>query len=140
MQLQKYYEHCADKQIYIEKTFKGSKEEYFNTLKFARTLYVSNISENIREERLWLLFSILGEVRRIIPGINKTTLAFCGFCFVEFESVEAADAAINFFKDFSLDGKILKIDKDVGFTEGRQYGRGVFGGSFRTDNNRKRFR
>ncbi|ELA41644.1 uncharacterized protein VICG_01277 [Vittaforma corneae ATCC 50505] len=139
MELAKYFAMEDDNRIYIEKSFKGTQEEYLKALEDSKTIYVSNIDENIKEERLWMLFSMVGEVKRVIMGINRGLLTFCGFCFVEFERKEDADNAIIFFKDFCLDGKFLKVDKDMGFAENRQYGRGVFGGTVRSDNKRRRY-
>jgi len=136
MHLQKYY--ALQKPLYIEKTFNGSRQEYLDALSSSATIYVSNIPESTREERLWLLFGLAGRVKRVIPGINKGLLTFCGFCFVEYANPADADTAIDFFEDFSLDGKILRADKDVGFTDGRQYGRGIFGGAYKKDIKRRR--
>lgn len=138
MELAKYFSKDNFNRIYIEKTFKGTQEEYIQGIKDSKTVYVSNINDNIKEERLWILFSIVGPVKRIIMGVNKGSLTFCGFCFVEYESKESADISVNFFKDFLLDGKLIKIDKDIGFTEGRQYGRGAFGGSMKNDERKRR--
>lgn len=140
MGLAKYFATEHDDRIYIEKSFKGTPEEYVEAIRNSTTIYVSNISEYVKEERLWLLFSMMGEVRRVIMGINRGLLTFCGFCFVEFERKEDADNAIVFFRDFCLDGKLLKVDKDMGFVENRQYGRGVFGGAVRSDNKRRKCR
>jgi nuclear cap-binding protein subunit 2 len=37
---------------------------------------------------------------------------------------------------FSLDGKVIRVDWDIGFTEGRQYGRGKSGGQVRDEHRR----
>lgn len=139
MKLAKYYSTNFEKKVYIERTFAGTKEEYLEALDNSKTIYVSNIVDGMVEERLWQLFSMVGEVRRIIMGINRSLLTFCGFCFVEYEHLEDARNALDFFEDFYLDGKFLKLDKDMGFRENRQYGRGVFGGSVKSDNKRRKF-
>ncbi|KAM0679553.1 Nuclear cap-binding protein subunit 2 [Glugoides intestinalis] len=138
MQLEKYYSSGRENSVYIEKTFKGSPEEYMEVLKNSKTVYVSDVDENIKEERLWHLFSIAGDIKRVIMGVNRARLTFSGFFFVEYTTVEAAERAIQFFKHFRLDGKLIKIDKDMGFSEGRQLGRGAFGGMIKNDNRKKR--
>lgn len=140
MPLERYFSAGLEDRAYIEKTFKGSEEEYKEALGLSRTVYVSGVDEDVKEERLWHLFSICGEVRRIIMGVNRSRLTFCGFLFVEFEDSRSADSAVAFFRDFLLDGHPITIDKDIGFSEGRQYGRGVFGGSMRSDKKRKRYK
>jgi nuclear cap-binding protein subunit 2 len=136
MNLEKYFSR-QDK-LYIEKTFKGTPEEYLISLENSCTVFVNDLNEDIKEERIWILFSILGIVKRVIMGINKGSLKFCGFCFVEYEKKEEANAAIVFFKDYLLDGRSIRVSKDMGFTENRQYGRGMFGGRMKTDNWKRR--
>lgn len=136
--LQKYFNSGEEPRIYIEKTYKGPQEEYLPTLKKSKTIYVTNIPENIKEERLWHLFSMVGSVKRVIMGVNKSHLTFCGFCFVEFDELASADDSIVFFKDYLLDGKFLRIDKDIGYSETRQFGRGAFGGTLRGDSKKRR--
>lgn len=136
--LEKYFNSGEETRIYIEKTFKGTQEEYLNALKNSKTIYVSNIPENIKEERLWHIFSMVGNIKRVIMGVNKSHLTFCGFCFVEYEELSSADDSIVFFTGYLLDGKVLRIDKDIGYSENRQFGRGAFGGTLRGDNKRRR--
>lgn len=140
MSLAKYFDKPFENKIYLEKTFQGTEEDYLNMLKNSSTLYVGGLQQGIREERLWFLFSILGNVKRVIMGINKSQLVPCGFCFVEYHDSSAANQAVIFFKDFMIDGKKIFVDKDMGFVEGRQFGRGVFGGTVKNDNKKRRIR
>lgn len=139
MELQKYFTRPQDNRTYIEKSFKGTLEEYKKALEDSNTIYVGGFIETLKEERLWNLFSIVGPVRRIIMGVNKSSLMSCGFCFVEYENSTDASNATILFKDFYLDGTLIKVDKDLGFVKGREYGRGIFGGSARSDLKRKRY-
>lgn len=139
MELQKYFCRGFENKVYIEKTFKGTEDEYKKALEDSSTVYVGGFSENVKEERLWHLFSIVGTVRRIIMGVNKNALTSCGFCFVEYENSTDALNSTIFFKDFHLDGSMIKVDKDLGFVEGRQYGRGIFGGSAKSDFKRRKY-
>jgi nuclear cap-binding protein subunit 2 len=70
----------------------------------------------------------VGEIKRVIMGINKQTHQQCGFCFVEYFTHEDACDARRFLNGTKLDDRIIRIDLDWGFTEGRQYGRGQLGG------------
>ena len=90
------------------------------------------------ETRLWHLFGMCGKLRRVIFGINRITRTPCEFAFIEYESAESANAALKFFRGIEIEGRPLAVDKDIGFQDGRQYGRGVFGGKLKTDNARKR--
>lgn len=128
MDLENYIMYKKNQTFYIEKSFNGTKNEYMSLLNNSGTLYVSNIDPSIKEFRLWHLFGLCGEIKRIIPGVNKKTKVPCGFAFVEFYNPKDAKEALHFFKGFFLDGKKLDVDLDIGFVEGRQYGRGTNGG------------
>lgn len=130
--LAKYFVRDAGS-FYREKTFVGTDEEYLAAKRMSATVFVSNIPEDVHEECVWELFMLCGPVRRVVMGINRNTLRFCGFCFVEFYSPDAAEDAVRYLKDFRLGLSPLNVDKDYGFMEGRQYGRGVFGGRVKVD-------
>lgn len=55
----------------------------FEKLRNSTTLYVGNLSYYTTETQLFEFFSSVGEVKRIIMGLNKQTKTPCGFCFVE---------------------------------------------------------
>lgn len=46
---------------------------------------------------------------------------------------EAAARAISYISGTKLDNRIIRADWDVGFVEGRQFGRGRTGGQVRDD-------
>ncbi|KAM0672599.1 RNA-binding protein [Ordospora colligata] len=131
--LAKYF--CGDSRgyFYREKTFEGTDEEYIEAKRQSSTVFVSNVSALVCEERIWELFLLCGRVRRVIMGLNRNTLRFCGFCFVEFYTTESADAAVKYLNGFRFEQSPLSIDKDYGFVDGRQYGRGMFGGRVKQD-------
>ena len=97
------------------------------------TLYVGNLSFYTTEEQIYALFSRVGEVRRIIMGLNRITHTPCGFCFVEYYNRRDAEACLKYLTGTVLDERIIRIDWDGGFVEGRQYGRGKSGGQVRDD-------
>ena len=70
-----------------------------------------------------------GEIKRIIMGLDKVSHSPCGFCFVEF--YDAADARrAEYLVSGGLilvDERAVKVDADLGFKEGRQFGRGLQG-------------
>ena len=93
----------------------------------AKTIYVGNLPFNIREEILWEFFTKLGEVKRIITGINRIDLSQCGVCFVEFYHSKTTVMCLK-KNGLKLKNRFLRIDLDEGFYEGRQFGRGKKGG------------
>lgn len=140
MTLQKYFGEKFEKNLYVEKTFKGTPEEYKELLHNSSTIYVSGLPDDLREERVWQIFSIFGSIRRVIMGVNRNKLVFCGFLFVEFENAEDAEKSIEFFEDFPFESRFINVNKDIGFVEGRQFGRGLFGGTMKNDKRVKYYR
>jgi len=69
---------------YSRKTWRGTQLEYQHALDTSTTVYVGDLSFFTREEQIWELFSRVGEVKRIVMGLNKFELTPCGFCFVEY--------------------------------------------------------
>ena len=93
-----------------------------------KTLYVGNLSYLTKEEQIWTLFSYIGKLKRVIMGIHRYNLTPCGFCFLEFHTHLDTKMSLHFLSGYKLDGRILRIDLDPGFKDGRQYGRGKRGG------------
>lgn len=99
----------------------------------SNTLYVGNLSFKVREEKLWGFFTGFGEIKRIITGINRIDLSQCGFCFIEFCYPKISIICFLNINGIRLYNRVLKIDLDEGFTEGRQFGRGKRGGQMMED-------
>ena len=57
----------------------------------------------------------------------------CGFCFVEFYTNGEALAALRYVSGTKLDERIIRCDLDLGYREGRQFGRGKSGGQVRDE-------
>ena len=124
---------------YIDRKSGLSDEEYLDKLSKSTTLYVGNLlgDDNspycTEEHQIRELFSHCGEVKNVIMGLNKNKGTPCGFCFVEYYTREDAETAKRCLNLKILDGKEIRIDFDLGFKEGRQYGRGKFGGQVRNE-------
>jgi nuclear cap-binding protein subunit 2 len=100
-------------------------------------LYIGNLSYYTSEVQIYEYFSYGGDVKRVIMGLNKNTKTPCGFCFVEYHEREDAAKAVNCLNNTMLDSRIIRVDWDLGFEEGRQYGRGWSGAQKRDDINNK---
>uniref|UniRef100_A0A182JYH4 RRM domain-containing protein n=1 Tax=Anopheles christyi TaxID=43041 RepID=A0A182JYH4_9DIPT len=118
---------------YRDQHFKGSRHEQEKLLRVSATLYVGNLSFYTTEEQIHELFSRCGDVRRIIMGLDKFKKTPCGFCFVEYYSRLDAESAMRYINGTRLDDRIVRVDWDAGFIEGRQYGRGKTGGQVRDE-------
>jgi nuclear cap-binding protein subunit 2 len=103
----------------------------------SNTIYVGNLSFHTREEQIWELFFRIGKIKRIIIGINRFNLTPCGFCFVEFFNFIDVKNCIFFMKGFKIEKRLLKIETDLGFSRGRQFGRGKRGGQVQDERKTK---
>ncbi|KAK9457010.1 nuclear cap-binding protein subunit 2 [Dipodascopsis uninucleata] len=102
-------------------------------LEKSTTLYVGNLSFYTTEEQIMELFSKCGEVKKIIMGLDRFNKTPCGFCFVEYYTHDDALCCMKFINQTKLDERVIRTDLDPGFKEGRQYGRGKFGGQVRDE-------
>ena len=96
-------------------------------LKNSCTLYIGNLSYNTTEIQLYQIFSSCGKVKRVIMGLNRLTHSPCGFAFIEYLDQESAKIARKTLMGTILDGKEIRVDIDIGYDDGRQYGRGWYG-------------
>ncbi|KAM0677457.1 Nuclear cap-binding protein subunit 2 [Binucleata daphniae] len=132
--MEKYFKPKKENFTYFDKHFNGTEQEYYDKLDNSTILYVGEVNLTVKEERLWELFSLTGEIKRVIMGINNKDKMPCGFCFIEYYKREDAQNAINLFNQFRLDNKHLRVSFDYGFVDGREKGRGVRGGQIKDDN------
>lgn len=91
------------------------------------------------EEQIYALFSKCtnteegGGIKRIIMGLDRNTRTPCGFCFVEYYTHAEALASLRYIGGTKLDERIIRCDLDLGYKEGRQFGRGKSGGQVRDE-------
>ncbi|XP_037946145.1 nuclear cap-binding protein subunit 2 [Teleopsis dalmanni] len=123
----------VDLSSYRDQHFKGSRMEQERSLRESTTLYIGNLSFFTTEEQIHELFSRCGEVRRIVMGLDKYKKTPCGFCFVEYYLRSEAENAMRYINSTRLDDRLIRVDWDAGFIEGRQYGRGKTGGQVRDE-------
>ncbi|KAK2460583.1 hypothetical protein APHAL10511_007053 [Amanita phalloides] len=103
------------------------------------TLYIGNLSFYTTEEQIYELFSKCaspedgGGIKRIIMGLDRNTRTPCGFCFVEYYTHAEALACMRYVSGTKLDERIIRCDLDLGYKEGRQFGRGKSGGQVRDE-------
>jgi len=117
----------------IQPIVKPTKEYVEGLKNKATTLYVGNLSFYTTEEQIYELFSKCGEIKRIIMGLDRNKKTPCGFCFVEYFAHDGADNCMKHLNQTKLDDRIIRTDWDLGFSEGRQYGRGKLGGQIRDE-------
>ncbi|TFK27417.1 RNA-binding domain-containing protein [Coprinopsis marcescibilis] len=103
------------------------------------TLYVGNLSFYTTEEQIYEVFTKCtspddgGGIKRIIMGLDRNSRTPCGFCFVEYYTHAEALASMRYVSGTKLDERIIRCDLDLGYKEGRQFGRGKSGGQVRDE-------
>ena len=121
------------KSQYRDLKFGGARLEHERALARSTTLYVGNLSFYTTEEQIYALFSMCGEIKRIVMGLDRVRRTPCGFCFVEYYDRKDAQACVHYINGARLDDRVIRVDWDAGFKEGRQYGRGKGGGQVRDE-------
>jgi len=96
-------------------------------LDLSQTVYVGNLAFLTTEDQLRQHFSHAGTIKNFYMGLNKFKGTPCGFCFIEFNSRDAAVTASNSLDLLKMDYRQLKVKIDYGFIQGRQFGRGSCG-------------
>lgn len=69
--------------LYIHFKLQRALEEQEELLEKSTTLYVGNLSFYTKEEQIYELFMMCGDVKRVIMGLDRVNQTPCGFCFVE---------------------------------------------------------
>jgi len=87
-------------------------------------LYVGNLSYETTSDELRTLFSGVGQVESCNLIIDRDTDRSKGFCFIEMDSKETANAAKEKFNGQDLHGRALKVDEAKPRNEGRNNGGG----------------
>jgi RNA recognition motif-containing protein len=89
-----------------------------------RKLFVGNLSFNTDERRLQELFQSIGPVDSVNIVRDQMTGRARGFAFVEMQSDEAAQSAIQRLNDTELDGRKLAVNEARPKAVGDRGGRG----------------
>ncbi|KAI0928484.1 Nuclear cap-binding protein subunit 2 [Taiwanofungus camphoratus] len=124
---------------YKDSQVRLDRQKQTDLLAKSSTLYIGNLSFYTTEEQIYELFSKCtspeegGGIKRIIMGLDRNTRTPCGFCFVEYYSHAEAEACLRYVSGTKLDERIIRCDLDLGYREGRQFGRGKSGGQVRDE-------
>ncbi|KIP09603.1 hypothetical protein PHLGIDRAFT_67259 [Phlebiopsis gigantea 11061_1 CR5-6] len=131
---------CLDQPSnYKDSQARVDRQKQAELLAKSTTLYIGNLSFFTTEEQIYELFSKCasteegGGIKRIIMGLDRNTRTPCGFCFVEYYTHTEALACLRYISGTKLDERIIRCDLDLGYKEGRQFGRGKSGGQVRDE-------
>ncbi|MEH2328289.1 RNA recognition motif domain-containing protein [Nostoc sp.] len=94
------------------------------------SIYVGNLSYEVKEDDLRQVFAEYGAVKNVQLPIDRETGRMRGFGFVELESDEQEQAAIDALDNAEWMGRSLKVNKAKPKTDGGSSGgrRGSYGG------------
>ncbi|KAJ7694233.1 hypothetical protein B0H17DRAFT_1058309 [Mycena rosella] len=124
---------------YKDSQTRVDRQRQNDLLSSSTTLYIGNLSFYTTEEQIYELFTKCaspedgGGIKRIIMGLDRNTRTPCGFCFVEYYTHTEALASMRYVSGTKLDERIIRCDLDLGYKEGRQFGRGKSGGQVRDE-------
>ena len=127
------YEKNIPKTEYYDKRSKLTRDEYFKAIAKSRTLYVGGLNIYTTEEKLYSFFSSFAHIKNVIMGVHKKNYTPCGFCFIVCYKRQDAEIIKSTLNGMFLDSRRILIDFDLGFIEGRQYGRGFSGGQVKDE-------
>lgn len=92
----------------------------------ASKVFVGNLDFNTTRAEVEALFAQAGTIRDVFLPTDRATGRPRGFAFVEFETEEEAEQAIERFNGHELSGRALRVN----IAEGRPAGGGFGGGGF----------
>lgn len=103
----------------------------------AKKLFVGGLSFSTTEDTLREGFAKFGELSSCTVIFDKMSGRSKGFGFVEYESDEAADAAVEAMNGTDFDGRTITVNEARPMTDrpARNFGSGG-GGGFRRDDRR----
>ena len=76
----------------------------------SNTLFIGNLPFTVKEETLRELFESAGPVLSARIVLDRETRRPRGFGFVEFESVDDAESAVQRFSGYRLEGRELVVN------------------------------
>ncbi|KJP89109.1 hypothetical protein AK88_01195 [Plasmodium fragile] len=130
------YEEVYKKRKYYDRALCNDYEDWLNKIQFSKTVYIGNLSIYTTEQQIYEHMRQAGNVENIIMGLHRTEKSPCGFCFVVYKSKEGYTQAVNFLNNSILDGRIIRVDEDLGIIGRRKYGRGKSGVQKRDERNK----
>ncbi|KAI9009941.1 hypothetical protein CLU79DRAFT_486545 [Phycomyces nitens] len=103
---------------------RGSAEDR----KSSSTLFVGNLPYAYQERDVAAMFERYGRLAKVTVPMDVLTNKNKGFSFVEFEDRRDAEDAFDKFQGFSVEGRRLKLDWDIGLNKKDNYRAPRYGG------------
>lgn len=114
---------------YYDNRSKLSPLEYEQRLKSSQCLYIGKVNPLTSDSKLLQMFHFISPVIQIHPGLHKKQLTKESYLFIDMSDRIGAELLKHNANNMFIDQRNILADFDIGFTDGRQYGRGFSGGS-----------
>ncbi|CDH50737.1 hypothetical protein RO3G_16588 [Lichtheimia corymbifera JMRC:FSU:9682] len=85
------------------------------------TLFVGNLPYDYMEREVASMFERYGKVNKVTVPVDSATQRNKGFAFVEFDQRREAEDAFERLDKFSVEGRRLKLDWDIGLKKKDEY-------------------
>ncbi|KAG0187468.1 Poly(U)-binding-splicing factor puf60 [Apophysomyces sp. BC1034] len=92
------------------------------TLSVLSRIYVGSINFELNEMHLKAVFGQFGTIKSVSMSIDPVTMRHKGFCFIEFETPEAASLALEAMNGADLGGRQLKVGRPNNYTAASSIG------------------
>lgn len=79
-----------------------------------KKLFVSNLDFDVTEEQLSELFNEIGGTVSVVLAVDRETRRSKGFAFVEMETAEGAEKAIEQLNNKPVNGRPIRVSEDRG--------------------------
>ncbi|KAG0748872.1 hypothetical protein G6F57_003114 [Rhizopus arrhizus] len=89
--------------------------------KSSTTIYAGNLPYDFIERDVATMFERYGRLKSITVPLDTVTNKNKGFAFVEFEDRQDAEDAFEKFDGFSVEGRRLRLDWDIGLSKKEQH-------------------
>jgi len=86
-------------------------------LRDSSSLFIGNLPYTFRDKDVAEYFERCGRVKSVVVGVNRRTGQSKGYAFVEFEDRRDAEDAFERYQGYTLEGRRLRLDWDVGLTQ-----------------------
>ena len=125
--------NSTEQKLYWDRSYYDFPETQMKNLSKSSTLYIGILSFTTRSHHLHAHFATIGPIQKIHMGLSRFQKTPCGFAFIEYAHRHDALNAISYLSGTKLNGRVIRVELDAGFIDGRQYGRGPSGGQVRDD-------
>ncbi|KAI7886026.1 RNA-binding domain-containing protein [Lichtheimia hyalospora FSU 10163] len=85
------------------------------------TLFIGNLPYDYMEREVASMFERYGKVNKVTVPVDSATQRNKGFAFVEFDQRREAEDAFERLDKFSVEGRRLKLDWDIGLKKKDEY-------------------